>query len=181
MRLAVRWSIWLGQDPKREDSWNCELCVARGLDKTRSCEEQPQGNCKKGHGIFTFDECAWNEELDSPACPICGTGLRWEFALQLGSNYVVYKCPVQQIEPAHMFLVRLVMWSESTGCMPVGGGLLDQSHFYYEVRNIVVGEKMLADEDMRPKDTPDTHKPVTGGQSPRGRRGVVPISRGRGR
>jgi hypothetical protein len=78
-----------------------------------------------------------------------------------------------------MFLVRLVLWSEATGVMPANGGLLDQSNFYFEVRNIVVAERNMAEEEIRSEEERQAKLKAAASQQPGGRRGVVKFPRGR--
>lgn len=145
--------MWLNQDPKREDSWNCDDCIAKGNDTARGCDEEPQAICEE-HGNFLYNALGYKDDTGTPFCPVCGGKVRWKFKpLFLGTTYAVYSCPVQQLEPYHMFLVKLVFWSESSGVMPVTGGLLEQSNFYFEVRNVIMAERAIAEEEMKPKET----------------------------
>lgn len=66
-------------------------------------------------------------------------------------NFEFTECPVpilteDLMEPEDRFanlMVDLVNWSEATGCMPVPGGLLDQSNVYFESRKIILSEQNL--------------------------------------
>lgn len=51
-----------------------------------------------------------------------------------------------------VFLIQLVNWSEETGILPTAKTLFEESALYFEIRNFVVSEKLLAEEEMRPKE-----------------------------
>jgi len=51
-----------------------------------------------------------------------------------------------------LFLIGLVNWSETIGILPNAQNLLDESLLYYEVRNFVLQERDLAEEEMKPKE-----------------------------
>jgi len=51
-----------------------------------------------------------------------------------------------------LFYIRLVNWSEEVGVLPTSDTLLGESLLYFEVRNFIVSERSLAEEEMRPKE-----------------------------
>lgn len=148
-------------DSKREADWACESC-RDPFPEDRLCGETPLGNCSK-HGDFNENEAEFSDELSRYVCPECGGKLRWKFTLYLGSKYIVHSCPVGRIDPRAIFWVKIVNWSESTGCMPNPGGLLDQANSYFEIRNVVVRERSIAEEELRPKDDKPSETQKQGG------------------
>jgi len=122
--------------------------MEKGLDRSRQCQEEPQAACEQ-HGWFIHTELAFDEEKGMYSCPNCGGQVRWKFALPLWKNYTVFSCPVQQIDPEAMFIMRIVFWSEEIGILPFAGGLLDQPNIYFEARNIVMSEKAIVMDEMR--------------------------------
>lgn len=145
-------------DSKREATWTCENCRGN-LPVDRLCEETPLGVCSK-HGEFTEDEAEFNDDTSRHICPECGGKLRWKLDFRLGNKYLLHSCPIGRMETRAIFWVKIVNWSESTGCMPYPGALLDQPNTYFEIRDIVIREKILAEEELRPKEerTPDARQ-----------------------
>lgn len=146
---------------RRDDLWNCEYCVTKNLQDTRNCKGDVTGECQKC-GSFTEDECFFDEETGRYKCPNCSGKMRWPFELRLGNKWFVHYCPVRVIDPTTVFFVKLVNWSETIGVLPSVGGLLDQTNFYFEIRNIVVSEKAMAEEELKPQDA-TSKEPQQGG------------------
>ena len=138
-------------ESRRDDLWNCDYCVTKNLQDTRNCKGDTTGECQKC-GPFTEEECLLDEETGRYKCSKCGGKMRWSFELRLGRKWSVHYCPVRIIDPTTIFLVKLVNWSESIGILPFGGGLLEQTNFYFEIRNTIVNEKALAEDELRPQD-----------------------------
>ena len=86
-------------------------------------------------------------------CTTCGGRVRFgraaEFVL---GKYRTPGCPKSMISQQAVFLVQLVDWSEKTGKLPTAQALLDESLLYFDIRNFVISETNLAEEEMRPKE-----------------------------
>jgi len=70
----------------------------------------------------------------------------------LGKTYRTPGCPKSQITERALFLVRLVDWSEKTGVLPTAKTLFDESFLYFEIRNMVITEKAITEEELSPKE-----------------------------
>lgn len=77
--------------------------------------------------------------------------LRMPFELVLGKAYRLFQCPLNEIDPEALYLVKLVNWSESTGITPSGCSLLDETNWYYELREFVLHEQAKTREEFRPE------------------------------
>jgi len=84
---------------------------------------------------------------------MCGGRVRFkrtaEFIL---GKYRTPGCPKSMISERSLFLINLVDWSEEVGVLPTASNLLEESLFYFEVRNFVISERSVADSEMRPKE-----------------------------
>jgi len=49
-------------------------------------------------------------------------------------------------------LVKLVDWSEKTGVLPTAQNLFDESFLYFEIRNMVITERAITEEELSPKE-----------------------------
>ena len=88
----------------------------------------------------------------------------------LGGGFTTDKCLNREFDQEVIRLVSLVRWAEKTNSLPSPGGLLDQSNYFYEAREIVVGEeavildeihkKSMAEAKSRPKSSPSIPKSV---------------------
>lgn len=87
-------------------------------------------------------------------CPTCGGTVRFgksaEFIL---GQYRTPGCPKSMISERAVFLIQLVNWSEETGILPTAQTLFEESLLYFEIRNFVVSERSVAEEEMRPKES----------------------------
>ena len=85
---------------------------------------------------------------------MCGGRVRFgraaEFVL---GKYRTPGCPKSMVTDRAIFFIQLVNWSEETGKLPTAPNLLDESLLYFEIRNFVVSERSVAEEEMRPKET----------------------------
>lgn len=110
--------------------------------------------CQSCGTEYTEEEAEVSEDTGIQSCPVCHKRLRWTYELFLGKEFRVHRCPVSIIDYSTIFLVKLVNWSESIGLPPFEGSLCDQSNKYFEIRNIVVSERAAAEEELRPKESP---------------------------
>ncbi|KKL50795.1 hypothetical protein LCGC14_2301920 [marine sediment metagenome] len=148
-------------ESRRDNLWNCDYCVSKNLQQTRNCGEDIIGECQKC-GSFKEEECFFDEENGRHRCPNCNGKMRWPLELRLGRKWLIHCCPIRIINPTTIFLIKLVSWSETVGVLPALGGLLDQTNFYFEIRNIVVSERNIAEEELKPQEaTPG--EPQAGG------------------
>lgn len=86
-------------------------------------------------------------------CPTCGGRVRWERSSEfILGKYRTPGCPKSMISERAVFLMQLVDWSEQTGVLPTAQTLLEESLFYFEVRNFVVSERLIAEYELQPKE-----------------------------
>ena len=89
-------------------------------------------------------------------CPTCGAKVRWGKSAELVlGKYRTPGCPKSMISERAVFLVQLVDWSEQVGILPTAQTLLEESMFYFEVRNFVTTERAVAQDEMQPKEKKD--------------------------
>lgn len=87
-------------------------------------------------------------------CLTCGGRVKFGRAAELIlGKYRVPGCPKSMISPQAVFLIQLVNWSEKTGKLPTAQVLMEESLLYFEIRNFIVSETNIAEEEMRPKET----------------------------
>lgn len=147
-------------DSKRESIWNCDYCVSKNLQQVRNCDCNTTGTCQNC-GDFQEDECSFDENTGRYTCPNCNGKMRWFFELRLGSKWTAHYCPIRIINPTTIFLVKLVNWSESVKVLPAPGGLLGQTNLFFEIRNFIINEKAMAEEELSPKEpTPAVPSPA---------------------
>jgi hypothetical protein len=78
-------------------------------------------------------------------------GLKMPFEIVLGKKYRLFQCPLNEIDPEALYLIRLVNWSESLGITPSGCSLFDETSWYYELREFVIHEQAQVREEFEPK------------------------------
>lgn len=134
-------------------TFDCTVCEKTGkLKEDRNCGWGKPGQCAKC-GDIPFESVEMALDGSRFNCPICGGKVRWakkaEFIL---GKYRTPGCPKSMISPRAMWYLNLVDWSESTGKLPTANTLLDESMFYFEVRNFVVNERNAASNEMQPEE-----------------------------
>jgi len=86
-------------------------------------------------------------------CPTCGGKVRFGRAAEfILGKYRTPGCPKSMISERAVFLIQIVNWSEETGVLPTAKSLFEESLLYFEIRNFVVSERTVAEEEMCPKE-----------------------------
>lgn len=158
----------LGEEVRQK--WTCEYCLEHKLNSARNCPVLSEEDVISlgGTGLdvarnkyaFKRPEKS-NKENES-------NKKREPFVIKHG-DFMFTECPVPILSDELMtmedrnalFVCDIVNWSETTGCMPVPGGLLDQANTFYESRIIVLGEQNKIEKekyDEMNKNTPKTPK-----------------------
>jgi hypothetical protein len=158
--LAIRWAAYLRLKEK-PGTWDCEFCKSKGLDKKRNCNGNLDGFCAS-HGTIRYED-AEKSNTGKLLCPKCQLALKMPMEIVLGKNYRLFQCPLNEIEPEALYLIKLVTWSESMGITPSGCSLFDETNWYYELRDFVVHEQALARSEM---ESPGPSIPKQGSQTP---------------
>lgn len=133
-------------------TYKCEICEEKKLNEKRNCKWEDPGECKNC-GKIPFEDVLQDHMTSKYVCPICGGRVRFPTGeMVLGKSFRIPGCPVSKISELAVFLIRLVNWSEEIGILPYGRTLLEESMFYFDVRNIVVSEQSEAEKEMAPKE-----------------------------
>ncbi len=145
MIYIVKWSDWLSKS-KNPDQWTCEYCAEKKLANTRNCDGSRTFSCKSCDAFCSDDVC--------PKCNgRANLVLKYRFSNKV--NDFVTKCPVSLVKTRAIKLVNLVNYIDHTKSLPMVGGALEQSHFYYMARTVVLSEQnsLMKDElDKMKKD-----------------------------
>jgi hypothetical protein len=138
---------------KEPKTFDCEFCESKeGLKKNRNCGWEQPGECSNC-GEIKFEEAIRDPKDSKFYCPICGGRVRFGRASEfvLGA-YRTPGCPKSMVTERAVFLIQLVDWSDTVGILPTANNLLDESFFYFEIRNFIISERIRSEEEMRPKE-----------------------------
>ena len=138
---------------KEPKSFNCEYCESKkDLKENRNCGWEKPGTCSNCGDVY-FKDVLRDHITSKFHCPVCGGRVRFGRASEfvLGA-YRTPGCPKSVISERAVFLIQLVDWSDEVGVLPTANNLLDESLFYFDVRNFIVSERIAADEEIRPKE-----------------------------
>jgi len=135
------------------NTFDCEYCESKStLKKDRNCGWVQPGTCNTC-GDVPFTSVERDPKSFKFVCPMCGGRVRFgrsaEFIL---GKYRTPGCPKSMVSERAVFFIQLVSWSEETGILPTAQTLFEESLLYFEIRNFVVSEKAVAEEEIRPKE-----------------------------
>ena len=132
-------------------TWDCDYCKEKKLDITRNCDWVQPGNCSKC-GEILYENVETDPKNGRFHCPDCEKVVHFPQGAEflLGKTFRTPGCPKSKITQRSIFLIQLVNWSEKTGKLPTSQNLLDESLLFFEIRNFVVSEEHIAEEEMRP-------------------------------
>ncbi|MDQ1279592.1 MAG: hypothetical protein QG670_854 [Thermoproteota archaeon] len=138
---------------KNAKEFDCDYCESKkDLKQNRNCGWEQSGECS-GCGEIKFEDAIRDPKDSKFYCPICGGRVRWgrasEFIL---GNYRTPGCPKSMLTERAVFLIQLVDWSDEVGILPTADHLLDESLFYFELRNFIISERNRSEEEMMPKE-----------------------------
>jgi hypothetical protein len=153
--------------PGQKFDWECKICKDAGLNVRRGCPDY-KGIKKKSEPIedpaaklfksFSFKKKKPEEQ-------------KKRVLYDLGGGFTADECLSQKFSSKVIRLVSLIRWSESMKLLPSEGGLMDQSNYFYEVREVVVSEEAAIIDELRKK---EKSKPSPKSSSaPSGRRGSL--------
>lgn len=84
---------------------------------------------------------------------MCGGRVRFGSSeLVLGKTFRTPGCPKSVITERSIFLIQLVDWSDTVGKLPTSESLLDESLLFFEIRNFVLSERSISQQEMAPKE-----------------------------
>jgi hypothetical protein len=103
------------------------------------------------HGTIKYENAEKSETSGKLLCPKCRMALKMPFEFVLGKSYRLFQCPLNEINPEAIYLVKLVNWSEKLGVTPSGCSLFDEASWYNDLREFVVYEQERTKEEFAPK------------------------------
>jgi len=124
----------------------------RDLRFKRNCNWENPAVCQ-ACGDINYEDIYTDEKTGKFYCPQCGQRVRFggsEFPM--GRSYQTPGCPINLITARASFLISLVSWSDTVGVLPTAQCLLDESMFYFEVRQFILSERAEAEDEMSPKE-----------------------------
>jgi len=137
---------------KNLPSWECDYCESKAdLQKNRNCDWTTPAECKTC-GSVAFQDVYTEAGSSVFLCGKCNNRVKFPGEFMLGKTYRTPGCPKSQISNLALFLINLVHWSEETGKLPTASNLLDESLLYFEIRNFVINERAVVEEELTPKE-----------------------------
>ncbi len=136
---------------KDPGAWNCEYCESKDLQEKRNCDWEQKAECQRC-GPIAFEDAYTDPGKSVFMCPKCNRRVKFPGEFMLGDTFRTPGCPIFPITELSRFLVSLVHWSEETGKLPSATTLLDESLLYFEIRNIVISERSIAEEELTSKE-----------------------------
>jgi hypothetical protein len=121
------------------------------LKEDRNCEWARPGECTTC-GDVPFKDAILAPDGSKFTCSTCGGRVRFGRAEFVLGRYRTPGCPKSMISDRAAFYIQLVNWSEKTGVLPTAKTLLEESLLYFEIRNFVVLERIMSEEEIRPKE-----------------------------
>jgi hypothetical protein len=85
-------------------------------------------------------------------CSVCEGTVKFGKSEMILGKYRTPGCPISKITERAVFYIALIDWSESTGKLPTAQTLFEESLFYFELRNFVLSESAIAENEMTPKE-----------------------------
>lgn len=146
----MRWEV-ARKFLKTPNTWECDFCESNNLREKRNCDWSQPGECRVC-GSVEFEDTYTDPKKSTFLCQKCDGSVTFKGEFRLGKTYRTPGCPKSQITDLSKFLVSLVFWSEETGRLPTATVLLEESLLYFEVRNFVISEKMVTEEELAPKE-----------------------------
>ena len=136
---------------KNPASWECDYCESKKLEHKRDCGWDQLGDCKNC-GPVKFEDVYTEQGSSKFYCDTCNGTVKFSAEFRLGKTYSTPGCPASRQSDRANFWINLVHWSEVTGKLPSASTLLEESQLYYEIRNFVLSEQVIAEEELTPKE-----------------------------
>jgi hypothetical protein len=131
--LILKWSEWLDK-AKNKEQWQCEYCITKKLDLARNCSGKHTYKCKDCNAYYETNECSKCKKTLKP-------NLIFRFSTKLDD--FVTRCPVSLITIRAIKIVNLVNYCDNSKSLPFSGGALEQTHFFYSMRNVVLSTQNM--------------------------------------
>jgi len=104
----------------------------------------------------SFEDVYCDRGSSNFLCGRCNGLVKFKGEFLLGKTYRTPGCPVSKLTERAGFFIQLVNWSDEVGVLPTAKTLFEESMLYFEIRNFVISERSIAEEEMSPKE--DTRK-----------------------
>lgn len=168
IRFTIKWSEYVGklQNP---DQWNCDICTKKKLAGSRNCEGKDLRLCRKCKLETLLSICPKCDKVTSPKFILKLNNKQTRYANE-GFDYVT-RCPVRFLEPKIMSIINMATFIDEAGSFPVKGAALEQSNYYYQIRQMILTERNLALKDDNKQNIPNVPKEVNLESSRMGRMG----------
>ena len=131
IKFIARWSSVLSKIDN-PDIWDCQYCADKKLSDTRNCDGTIPNECNR---------CG-NETLES-ICPKCKAKTRPKFKFMFSKliGDFVTQCPVSLLSIRAIKLTNIINYMNDLNSLPVPGGALEQTNYFYEIRSAVMSER----------------------------------------
>jgi hypothetical protein len=131
IKFVAKWSSALSK-LDNSDQWDCEFCSDKKLNEARNCDGSIPNECNR---------CG-NKTLET-ICPKCKAKTRpkfkFMFSKQIGDH--VTQCPVSLLTIRAIKLTNMINYMNDLNSLPVPGGALEQTNYFYEIRSAVMSER----------------------------------------
>lgn len=155
IRLAIQWSDYLSK-LDNPDQWKCEICRDGNFASSRNCDGKALNKCFR---------CKIETPLDT--CPKCGKATKPKFFLRLNSKLPKYgtfgvdwvtRCPSAMMNPKIVSVINAINYMDDTKSLPIQDAALNQSNYYYQVRQIMLSQRNEAfAESTRSSNSKQSH------------------------
>jgi len=131
IKFVTKWTDYLYKS-KNPDQWECMSCMDKKQYEARNCDNSKPNTCLK---------CK-TESFDA-VCPKCNTKTKPYFKLLFSKdvNDFVTRCPVALLNNQAVKLVNIINYIDNSKSLPVSGGALEQTYFFYTIRMLVLSEQ----------------------------------------
>ena len=116
IKFVAKWSSALSKIDHPE-AWECEFCADKKLSNARNCSGDIPNDCNRcGNKTFEF-----------------------LFSKEIGD--FVTQCPVSLLTIRAIKLTNIINYMNDLNSLPVPGGALEQTNYFYEIRAAVMSER----------------------------------------
>ena len=131
IRFVAKWSSVLSKMDNSE-TWDCVFCSEKKLGNTRNCDGMIPNKCNR----------CQNETLER-ICPKCKAKTKPHFTFMFSKKIgdTVHQCPVSLLTIRSIKLTNMINYMNDLNSLPVPGGALEQTNYFYEIRSAVMSER----------------------------------------
>jgi hypothetical protein len=131
IKFIAKWSSALSKIDHPE-TWECEYCADKKLSESRNCNGDIPNECNRC-GNKTFESI----------CPKCKAKTRPKFKFMFSKEIgdFITQCPVSLLTIRAIKLTNMINYMNDLNSLPVPGGALEQTNYFYEIRAAVMSER----------------------------------------